>query len=231
MNNHAFNWHEIGSQLDDSGCAYLKNLLSDEECRTLIENYDQEQQYRKRVVMQRHGYGQGEYRYFDYPLPSLVAKLRQDFYPPLAGIANDWTQKLSGGMVYPATLKEYTEFCHREGQAKATPLILKYEEGDYNRLHQDLYGEHLFPLQMVVLLSDPLTDFEGGEFILTEQRPRMQSRATVVPLHKGDAVVFAVNDRPVMGAKRMSRTKMRHGVSEVRSGSRYTLGIIFHDAA
>ncbi len=230
MSKSSIDWQKLDQNIDAKGYAVLKNLLSASQCDDLIRLYDQENRYRKTVVMQRHGYGQGEYRYFDYPLPDLVADLREQFYGPLSSIANRWSVDLKQQNKYPDRLQDYTEICHKQNQTRPTPLILKYGPGDYNRLHQDLYGELLFPLQMAVLLSEPVEEFEGGEFVLTEQRPRMQSKATVVPLHRGDAVIFAVNDRPVMGSKRMSRAKMRHGVSEIARGQRYTLGVIFHDA-
>jgi hypothetical protein len=180
--------------------------------------------------MARHGYGKGEYKYFSYPLPALVKELRSALYSPLAKIANDWMEKIKSDLRYPATHSAFLKRCHDAGQARPTPLLLRYGAGDYNCLHQDLYGEHVFPLQVAFLLSEPERDFEGGEFVLTEQRPRMQSRVEVVPLRQGDAVVFAVNERPVQGTKGIYRVKMRHGVSRLRSGHRHTLGIIFHDA-
>ncbi len=230
MSTSTVDWQKLDQDIDSKGHAVLRNLLSGSQCDQLIDLYEQDNQYRKIVVMQRHGYGQGEYRYFDYPLPDLVADLREKFYGPLSAIANRWSMDLNHQVIYPDRLRDYTSICHDQGQRQPTPLILKYGPGDYNRLHQDLYGDLQFPLQMAVLLSEPGEDFEGGEFVLTEQRPRMQSRATVVPLRRGDAVIFAVNDRPVLGSKRMSRAKMRHGVSELRQGHRYTLGVIFHDA-
>ncbi|WP_373085102.1 2OG-Fe(II) oxygenase [Sneathiella sp.] len=217
--------------LDGRGYVCIKNLLDDDQCRTLISGFDTGTLYRRHIIMQRHGYGQGEYKYFDYPLPDIIAGLREEFYTALAPLANRWSDQLRTGIAYPKTLAEYTRVCRAAGQIKPTPLILKYETGDYNRLHQDLYGSLMFPMQMTILLSDPDTDFVGGEFILTEQRPRQQSRATVIPLRKGDAVIFAVNERPVMGKSRFIRTRMRHGVSDVRRGHRFTLGVIFHDAA
>lgn len=224
------NWTRITKDLNGTGFACLKNLLTEADCRNLIALYTEEDRFRNRVVMQQHGYGQGEYRYFSYPLPKHVSELRQEFYRPLSVIANDWSEKLKLNMRYPESLEEYTKICHGAGQQRPTPLLLKYKTGDYNRMHQDLYGEHVFPLQMAILLNKPGVDFTGGEFVLTEQSPRMQSRATVVGLNQGDAIIFAVNDRPRMGLKRMSRLKMRHGVSEIGSGNRHTLGIIFHDA-
>lgn len=226
----AINWTNITEALNSAGIARLENLLTEADCTDLIALCTEEDRFRNRVVMQQHGYGQGEYRYFSYPLPKQVSELRQEFYRPLSVIANDWSEKLKLEMRYPESLEEYTNICHGAGQQRPTPLLLKYKTGDYNRLHQDLYGEHVFPLQMAILLNKPGVDFTGGEFILTEQSPRMQSRATVIGLNQGDAIIFAVNDRPRMGLKRMSRLKMRHGVSEIRSGNRHTLGIIFHDA-
>lgn len=226
----AINWQRITKDLNSTGFSCVENLLTATDCSNLIAVYEEEERFRNRIVMQRHGYGQGEYRYFSYPLPDQVSALRQEFYRPLSTIANEWSQKLKSNMRYPQNLEDYTRLCHDAGQQRPTPLLLKYKAGDYNRLHQDIYGEHVFPLQMAVLLNKPGTDFTGGEFVLTEQRPRMQSQATVVGLTQGDAVIFAVNDRPRMGLKRMSRLKMRHGVSEIKSGNRHTLGIIFHDA-
>ena len=224
------NWQKTEEDMDRDGFVRLPNLLDAGQCRRVINGFEEDRRYRRHIVMQRHGYGQGEYKDFDYPLPELVAELREEFYAPLADIANRWAEKLATGQRFPETLGEYTAQCHAAGQVKPTPLILKYGEGDYNRLHQDLYGELLFPLQMAILMSEPGQDFDGGEFILTEQRPRQQSRARVVPLSKGDAVIFAVNQRPVPGKNRFSRVTMRHGVSDVRRGQRFTLGIIFHDA-
>ncbi len=194
------------------------------------ESYATDALFRKRIVMERHGYGRGEYGYFAYPLPARVAQLRTALYPPLADIANRWNEAMKVETRYPAGHAEFLARCHDAGQTRPTPLVLKYGEGDYNCLHQDLYGDHFFPLQVAVLLSEPAQDFTGGEFVLTEQRPRMQSRVEVVPLAKGDAVVFPVQRRPVRGTRGVYRVTLRHGVSRVRSGSRFTLGIIFHDA-
>lgn len=230
MERNAFDWRKIEDDLDRDGYARLENLLGDAECRSVIGGFAKESLYRRHIVMQQHGYGQGEYKYFAYPLPDLVAGLREEFYRPLAKIANRWAERLSLANRYPETLADYTALCHGAGQLKPTPLILKYEPGDYNRLHQDLYGEHLFPLQMVILLSEPGADFDGGEFILTEQRARQQSRARVLPLKKGDAVIFPVNLRPLKGKNGYVRATMRHGVSDLRRGLRFTLGVIFHDA-
>jgi len=221
---------EVETALNQSGCAVLSNALTPAQCKALIELYDDDANFRSRVIMARHGYGKGEYKYFSYPLPALVKELRSALYSPLAKIANDWMEKIKSDLRYPATHSAFLKRCHDAGQARPTPLLLRYGAGDYNCLHQDLYGEHVFPLQVAFLLSEPERDFEGGEFVLTEQRPRMQSRVEVVPLRQGDAVVFAVNERPVQGTKGIYRVKMRHGVSRLRSGHRHTLGIIFHDA-
>jgi uncharacterized protein len=223
-------WASIAAELDERGCATVPALLDQAECASLASIYDDDARFRSRVAMARHGFGRGEYKYLAYPLPPLVASLRARLYPPLAGIANRWSAALDVATRYPATLDEFLARCHRAGQAKPTPLLLSYGVGDYNCLHQDLYGEHVFPLQATVLLSAPGRDFAGGEFVLTEQRPRMQSRAEVVTLAQGDAVIFAVNQRPVRGTRGVYRVAMRHGVSRVRSGARRTLGIIFHDA-
>ncbi|MFC4274445.1 2OG-Fe(II) oxygenase [Achromobacter aloeverae] len=226
----------LARDLDAGGCAIIDRLLTPAMCDALSAAYDDsgppgQPRYRSRIVMQRHGFGRGEYQYFAYPLPDLVAALRLAFYPRLVGIANAWNARLGSDARYPAAHAEFLEACHAAGQTRPTPLILRYGAGDYNCLHQDLYGEHVFPLQVAVLLSEPGRDFEGGEFVLTEQRPRQQSRVEVVDLRQGDAVVFAVNERPVAGTRGDYRVKLRHGVSRVRAGSRYTLGIIFHDAA
>ena len=224
-------WPRIEADLDAHGAAVMEKLLAPDDCRKLVALYARDDRFRNRVVMARHGFGRGEYKYFDYPLPREVANLRSALYPPLASIANRWSEALRLEPRYPATHAGYLERCHAAGQRRPTPLLLSYGEGDYNCLHQDLYGEQVFPLQLTVLLSRPAKDFEGGEFVLTEQRPRMQSRAEVVPLQQGDAVVFAVHHRPVRGTHGVYRVNLRHGVSRVRSGNRHTLGIIFHDAA
>ncbi|MGR4891639.1 2OG-Fe(II) oxygenase [Sphingopyxis sp. LARHCG72] len=221
----------MAAALDREGWAVLPRLLSDAECDDIAGLYAGEAGFRSRVLMARHGFGRGEYRYFSYPLPPLVAMLRERLYPSLAPIANRWHERMGMAVRFPADHAEYLARCHEAGQQRPTPLLLQYGPGDYNCLHQDLYGEHVFPLQAAVLLSAPGSDFGGGEFVLTEQRPRMQSRAAVVPLAKGDAVVFAVNARPVKGARGDYRVAMRHGVSEIRSGRRHTLGVIFHDAS
>jgi uncharacterized protein len=229
----AVDWQEVEAALDRDGVAVLPQLLDTWACRTFAALYDDapEGTFRSRVIMARHGFGRGEYQYFDYPLPPLLPGLRAGLYAQLATIANRWNTTLGLPQRYPATHDEYLARCHAAGQVRATPLLLRYGEGDYNCMHQDLYGEHVFPLQVVVLLSQPGRDFEGGEFVLIEQRPRMQSRPLVVPLRQGDAAVFAVNQRPVQGTRGTYRVTMRHGVSRVRRGARSTLGIIFHDAA
>lgn len=224
-------WERVGAELDAYGCAVLPALLDAEQCGAYAAAYAQDALFRSRVVMERHGFGRGEYRYFAYPLPPGLAALRAALYPPLARIANRWQAALGLEERYPAEHTDYLARCHAAGQTRPTPLLLQYGAGDYNCLHQDLYGEHVFPLQVAVLLSRPWDDFSGGEFVLTEQRPRMQSRAEVVPLFQGDAVVFPVHTRPVNGTRGIYRVNMRHGVSRVRSGHRHTLGIIFHDAS
>jgi hypothetical protein len=224
-------WEKVSAALNERGSAVVERLLSPTQCRSLAALYENEDLFRSRVVMARHNFGRGEYKYFDYPLPDLIAAQRTALYPPLAEIANRWNAALGIKARFPPEHKAYLRRCHAAGQRRPTPLILKYEEGDYNCLHQDLYGEHVFPLQLTILLSVPGSDFTGGEFVMTEQRPRMQSRAEVVPLAQGDTVIFAVNERPVRGTRGAYRVKLRHGVSRVRSGRRYTAGIIFHDAA
>lgn len=223
-------WDSAAAGLDTHGCAVLPGLLDAAQCSALAALYDDEDPFRSRVVMARHGFGRGEYKYFAYPLPETIAGLRSALYPPLAGIANRWNASLGIDLRYPPDLSAFLDRCHAAGQVKPTPLLLRYGEGDYNCLHQDLYGEHVFPLQVAILLSAPGDDFTGGEFVLTEQRPRMQSRAEVVPLGKGDGVVFPVHHRPVKGTRGIYRVNLRHGVSRLRSGRRHTLGIIFHDA-
>ena len=224
-------WEKVSAALDERGSAVVERLLSPAQCRSLAELYAKEDIFRSRVVMARHGYGRGEYKYFSYPLPELVTAHRAALYPRLAEIANRWNETLGVEGRFPKDHKAFLKRCHAAGQRRPTPLVLKYEEGDYNCLHQDLYGEHVFPLQLTILLSDPQRDFTGGEFVMTEQHPRMQSRAEVVPLGQGDAVILAVNERPVRGTRGAYRVRLRHGVSRVRSGRRYTAGIIFHDAA
>ncbi|MHB1058989.1 MAG: 2OG-Fe(II) oxygenase [Rhodanobacter sp.] len=225
-----FDWAAVERDLDARGCAMLEALLSPQECSALAGLYAGDALFRSRVVMGRHGFGRGEYKYFGYPLPEPVASLRGAIYPQLAPIANRWNAAMGIGVRYPGTHAAFLARCHAAGQQRPTPLLLQYGAGDYNCLHQDLYGEHVFPLQVAILLSEPGQDFSGGEFVLTEQRPRMQSRAEVVPLRQGDAVVFAVHQRPVQGTRGSYRVNLRHGVSRVRSGHRHTLGIIFHDA-
>lgn len=223
-------WPELERDLDSQGNAVLHRLISPEECGQLAALYDQEDGFRSRIVMARHGFGRGEYKYFDYSLPPLIAELRSSLYRQLAPIANRWNEAMDVGVRYPDNHSEFLERCHQAGQRRATPLLLRYTAGDYNCLHQDVYGEHVFPLQVAILLSRPQEDFTGGEFVMTEQRPRMQSRAEVVPLSQGDGVVFTVRQRPVQGSRGVYRVNLRHGVSRIRSGRRHTLGIIFHDA-
>jgi len=224
-------WKRIGAELDEQGWAILPGLVSASGCDALARMYDQDGLFRSRVVMARHGFGKGEYRYFAYPLPGAVENMRTGLYPPLAAIANGWQARLGRTERFPEAHADFLARCHAAGQTRPTPLLLRYRPGDYNCLHQDLYGAELFPLQVAVLLAQPGADFTGGEFVLTEQRPRQQSRAMVVPLAKGDGVVFAVNSRPVKGSRGDYQAKMRHGVSRLLNGQRHTLGIIFHDAA
>jgi len=226
----AIDWGRVSQDLDAYGSAVVERLLSPEECRDLIALYPVEDLFRSRVVMARHGFGRGEYKYFQYPLPDTIAGLRTAVYPRLAPIANRWNEAMGMDVHYPEEHADFIARCHEAGQRKPTPLLLRYEAGDYNCLHQDVYGEHVFPLQLAILLSEPGRDFTGGEFVMTEQRPRMQSRAEVVPLRQGDGVVFAVHHRPVRGSRGVYRVNLRHGVSRVRSGHRHTVGIIFHDA-
>jgi uncharacterized protein len=223
-------WQRLSQDLDREGCAIVERLLSIEECQSIAALYQNDEVCRSHVVMARHGFGRGEYKYFGYPLPSLVAKLRSAFYPLLVPIANRWNEAMGIDVRYPQDFVDFIERCHQAGQVRPTPLLLRYGADDYNCLHQDLYGEHVFPLQLAILLSEPGEDFTGGEFVMTEQRPRMQSRPMVVPLRRGDGVVFAVHHRPVRGARGVYRVNLRHGVSRIRSGLRHTVGIIFHDA-
>jgi hypothetical protein len=223
-------WERVEADLNEYGGAVLEQLLAPEECEALRAIYPDDAVFRSRVVMARHGFGRGEYKYFQYPLPGLVEELRTNLYPRLAPIANRWNEALRINLRYPAKHAAFLERCHDAGQRRPTPLLLQYGEGDYNCLHQDLYGEHVFPIQVALLLSEPGVDFAGGDFVLTEQRPRMQSRAEVVPLRQGDAVAFAVHHRPMQGARGIYRVNLRHGVSRIRRGHRHTLGIIFHDA-
>ena len=226
----ALDWQRIGDELSAHGCATTGALLSPQQCAAFVATYAQDAPFRSRVIMARHGFGRGEYKYFAYPLPELVAALRTALYPPLAAIANAWNELLGITERYPAAHAAYLARCNAAGQSKPTPLLLRYGTGDFNCLHQDLYGEQVFPLQATVLLSEPGRHFSGGEFVLTEQRPRMQSRAEVVPLRQGESVIFPVHHRPVRGTKGIYRVNMRHGVSRLRSGRRHTLGVIFHDA-
>lgn len=227
----ALDWARIGAELDAFGCATTGPILDPDACEALAALYDREEGFRSRVIMARHGFGRGEYKYFAAPLPGPVAAMRAGFWPHLAPIANRWNEAMGLAPRFPAEHAAFLARCHDAGQARPTPLLLRYGPGDYNCLHQDLYGEHIFPLQVAVLLSAPGRDFTGGEFVLTEQRPRMQSRAEVVPLRLGEGVIFAVHHRPVKGTRGTYRVTLRHGVSRIRSGRRHTLGIIFHDAA
>jgi len=226
----AIDWARVSTDLDARGSAVVEALISRDECDALAGLYSRDDLFRSRVVMERHGFGRGEYKYFDYPLPELVAHLRSALYPPLAAAANRWNSRLGIDVKFPDKHAEFIRRCHAAGQRRPTPLLLRYGAGDYNCLHQDLYGEHVFPLQLTILLAAPGRDFTGGEFVMTEQRPRMQSRPEVVPLRQGDAVLFAVHYRPVQGTRGVYRVNLRHGVSRLRSGHRHTLGIIFHDA-
>jgi uncharacterized protein len=227
----ALDWQRIGQDLDDHGNAVIESLLAHSQCELVSRWYDDDALFRSRVVMSRHGFGRGEYKYFSYPLPPLVAALRTAFYAELAPLANRWNERLRLAARYPGEHAQFLARCHEAGQTRPTPLLLGYGTGDYNCLHQDLYGERIFPLQVAILLTQPGRDFAGGEFVITEQRPRMQSRPEVVPLRQGDAVVFAVHHRPVSGTRGVYRVNLRHGVSRIRSGRRYTLGVIFHDAS
>ncbi len=226
----SFHWDTIHTELDTCGAAVIGPLLSPDQCEALISGYDQEDRYRSRVIMARHGFGRGEYKYFSYPLPSVITELRESLYPYLSEIANRWNEAMGIDVRYPAEHEAFKSRCHNASQTKPTPLILKYGTGDYNCLHQDIYGEHVFPLQVAFLLSKPNEDFTGGEFTLTEQRLRMQSRVEVVPLQRGMGVIFPVHHRPVKGTRGAYRVNMRHGVSRVRSGQRFTMGVIFHDS-
>jgi hypothetical protein len=226
----AIDWRSVSRDLDDHGNAVIEGLLSAAECGLVAGWYSNDALFRSRVVMASHGFGRGEYQYFSYPLPPLIARLRETLYPHLAPVANRWNERLGIETRYPPRLEQFLSGCHAAGQTRPTPLLLQYGPGDYNCLHQDLYGEWVFPLQLTILLSAPGESFAGGEFIITEQRPRMQSRPEIVPLSRGDAVVFAVHHRPVSGARGVYRVNLRHGVSRVRSGQRHTLGVIFHDA-
>lgn len=224
-------WTSVADSLDALGFAVMPKLLTPDDCHSIATMYPDDSRFRSRIVMARHGFGKGEYKYFSYPLPDPIGAMRAALYPELAAIANRWNMEMGIDIQYPKTHAAFLKRCHDAGQTRPTPLLLQYGAGDYNCLHQDLYGEHVFPLQVAILLSEPGHDFEGGEFVLTEQRPRMQSRAAVVPLRQGDAVVFAVHHRPVRGTRGTYRVNLRHGVSEIRAGRRHTIGIIFHDAA
>ena len=225
-----YDWSSFSTHLDTHGWAILEQLLTGEECRAVAALYADDRRFRSHIVMARHGFGRGEYKYFAYPLPDLVAALRDALYPRLAPLANRWNESMGIDVRYPDAHADFLARCHKAGQTRPTPLLLQYGEGDFNALHQDVYGEHVFPLQVAILLSEPARDFTGGEFVLTEQRPRMQSRAEVVSLEQGEGVVFPVHHRPVRGTRGTYRVTMRHGVSRLHSGRRHTLGIIFHDA-
>jgi len=226
----SFDWQRISQELDCQGSIVLERLISVDQCQALAAMYPEDEFFRSRVVMGRHGFGRGEYKYFNYPLPNIIAELRAELYSRLVAVANRWNAAMGSEIRYPEKHAQFLERCHSAGQVRPTPLLLQYGEGDYNCLHQDLYGEHVFPIQVAILLSEPSRDFTGGEFVLTEQRPRMQSRPEVVPLRQGDAVAFAVHHRPVRGTRGFYRVNLRHGVSRLRAGRRHTLGIIFHDA-
>ncbi|HEX7942392.1 MAG TPA: 2OG-Fe(II) oxygenase [Gemmatimonadaceae bacterium] len=226
----AIDWARIGTHLDAHGWAMLDGILSPEECESIAGLYEGGGRFRSHIVMARHGFGRGEYKYFSYPLPGIIADLRTTIYPRLAPIANRWNEAMGIDVRYPAEHRDFLARCHEAGQTRPTPLLLQYGADDYNALHQDLYGEHVFPFQVAFLLSEPGRDFTGGEFVLVEQRPRMQSRAEVVPLRQGDGVIFSVSHRPVKGARGYYRVNLRHGVSRLRSGHRHTVGVIFHDA-
>jgi hypothetical protein len=225
-----YDWAAVASNLSSYGCAVLDGLLAANECKSIAALYPKDEMFRSHVHMARHGFGKGEYKYFRYPLPALLNTLRPALYSRVVTVANEWNERMKVAARYPHQHADYLKLCHKAGQLRPTPLLLQYATGDFNCLHQDLYGELAFPLQFTILLSQPDIDFTGGEFVLTEQRPRMQSRVEAVPLQQGDAVVFAVNSRPVQGTKGVYRVNMRHGVSRIRSGQRHTLGIIFHDA-
>ncbi|HEY1864017.1 MAG TPA: 2OG-Fe(II) oxygenase [Roseiarcus sp.] len=226
----ALDWTAIERNLDAYGCAIVPKLLPPETCREFASLYPDDSRFRSRIVMAKHGFGRGEYKYFAYPLPELIVALRRGFYSRLAAVADKWNEAMGLSVRYPAEQEAFLKRCHEAGQTRPTPLLLRYGPGDYNCLHQDVYGEHLFPLQIAILLSEPQRDFDGGEFVLTEQRPRMQSRVEVVSLTQGDGVIFAVRERPVQGTRGTYRVNMRHGVSRIKSGERFTLGVILHDA-
>jgi hypothetical protein len=224
-------WQGVARALDEGGAATVQGLMTAEECEGIRALYPDDSCFRSRIVMRRHGFGSGEYKYFSYPLPPLIAEVRPALYGHLASIANRWLERMGSGIELPAKHEDFLQSCHAAGQTRPTPLLLQYGPGDYNCLHQDLYGPTVFPIQVAVQLSAPGRDFEGGEFLIVEQRPRMQSRAEVIPLGQGDAVIFAVNERPVAGTRGDYKVKVRHGVSRIRTGQRHTLGVIFHDAA
>jgi hypothetical protein len=226
----AIDWTDTSAHLDDHGWAMIETMLDTDECRALAALYDDDRRFRSHVIMARHGFGRGEYKYFDYPLPDIIATLRTTLYARLAPLANRWNERMGIDVRYLERHADFIARCHQAGQTRPTPLLLQYGADDYNCLHQDLYGEHVFPFQVAFLLAEPGQDFTGGEFVLTEQRPRMQSRAEVVPLRRGDGVIFAVHHRPVQGTRGTYRVNLRHGVSRLRSGRRHTLGVIFHDA-
>jgi hypothetical protein len=226
----ALDWTNMSAHLDEQGWALAGRVLTADECRAIAGLYDEDGLFRSHVVMARHGFGRGEYKYFRYPLPDIIAELRTALYPHLAPLANRWNESMGIDVRYPDVHADFIKRCHKAGQTRPTPLLLRYGAGDYNCLHQDLYGEHVFPFQVTFLLAEPDEDFTGGEFVLTEQRPRMQSRVEVVPLGRGDGVIFAVHHRPVQGARGVYRVNLRHGVSRVRTGRRHTAGVIFHDA-
>lgn len=226
-----YDWNKVAGDLGSYGAAVLPKLFSPAECGEIAALYSQPKHFRSHIIMARHGFGKGEYRYFNYPLPDLIGGLRTALYPHLATVANEWNERMGMEVRYPAEHRQYLEQCHQAGQVRPTPLLLQYVAGDYNCLHQDLYGDLAFPLQVAILLSEPGKDFTGGEFVMTEQRPRMQTRPEVVSLRQGDAVAFTVSNRPVNGTRGTYRVNMRHGVSQIRSGQRHTVGIIFHDAA
>jgi uncharacterized protein len=226
----ALSWPQAADHLDRCGWAIVEKILSAEECRAIAALYDDDDLFRSHVIMARHGFGRGEYKYFSYPLPDIIVDLRTTLFQSLAPLANRWNESMGLDVRYPNVHTDFIDRCHRAGQTRPTPLLLRYGAGDYNCLHQDVYGEHVFPFQVAFLLAEPEEEFTGGEFVLTEQRPRMQSRVEVVPLHRGDGVIFAVRQRPVQGSRGVYRVNLRHGVSRVRSGRRHTLGVIFHDA-
>jgi hypothetical protein len=226
----AIDWTKTSAHLDDHGWAMIEKMLGADECRAIAALYGDDRRFRSHIIMARHGFGRGEYKYFDYPLPDIIAALRTTLYARLAPLANRWNERMGIDVRYPAEHADFIARCHKAGQTRPTPLLLQYGADDYNCLHQDLYGEHVFPFQVAFLLAEPEKDFTGGEFVLTEQRPRMQSRAEVVPLRRGDGVIFAVHHRPVQGTRGTYRVNLRHGVSPLRSGQRHTLGVIFHDA-